>query len=225
MRRAVQGAPLVIPAVDYNKFIDTTEAFAQSRKNVQSSTTATKKTYESITIKNSTGYDLGKGDPVGLGDSLLLPEDNENEYNSRIVIDGVIADHELHAGRFAVCVDAIPVDGFGAALLTGVVQVWLTVDADSAEHSYCDLIATTGSGAEDVLAPVPFGTSRILWKEDGTGEDINAIIQLHCQQIPALMCANADEDAGTITAKVIDSAGAISGKEFEFVVVEYVSGS
>jgi hypothetical protein len=225
MKKVLSGQPLSIPAADYNQFVDAAEWVRKNSINVVAGSTNKNRTYTTISFLNSTAEPLLTGFPIGIGDPVITPTDNIDEFNSRVVMNALLPDAEDHFGRFAIVLTDTPVDDYGVAVIDGVIQCLLNVTADNTDYTYADLVVTTGSATSDPLEPVPFGSSKILWKDSGVGADIPAIIQLNSQSIPALFCATADEDAGTIQAKVIDSEGHVQGRDFEFLVVEYVAGS
>lgn len=207
------GDPLKIPAQTFNAFIDAAR-YVQKRQT--GAAAQQPKASGEIIIKNMTGQDVGLYDVVGLGTNVYDPDDEDHlpKIASEIILEGELPDPELHAGKWALCLERIPDGKAGRALVSGVSPARITLA--NVDHEFVDVQAD-----EVQLKSCAAGSGRILWVQDydgsGSGEidepNLWAVIMFPAYDAPMLYQATADEADGEITIKKLTSAGETTGEE------------
>lgn len=114
-----------------------------------------------IVIRNDTGADLDLWDAVGIDEPVISNDDNEAEFDRQVCLK-VVAPVEEHKGRFAICCEPIPVDGFGVACVSGVIIA--NVNIADGGHTSCDI-----GDSQYVLDSGSSGVATILWCPGGFG--------------------------------------------------------
>jgi hypothetical protein len=122
-----------------------------------------------ILVRNDTGGDVDRFGVVKIGDVLITPDLNEDEYANRRAFVG---ESPAAGAAFAVTQQPIPAGECGWAVVLGVTTCTLNV-ADAADTH-------AGPAAGDVadLATGATGPARILYKESGTGAGKKAKVLL-----------------------------------------------
>lgn len=120
-----------------------------------------------VSILNESGADWDQWAAVGLGDHLLDPDYNEQDFRQRIGFVGETPDHDDHLDMFAVLTKPIHDGQIGKALLTGMLNC--KVDVIHAEHNYVRPkdgtaeLETCGAGGGRILKPRPFTDIGEQW--------------------------------------------------------------
>lgn len=171
-----------------------------------------KRTTPGIVVKvhNTTGVDLAPRQIGGI-DAHTFPDDPAN-----IAITIVEPEAGVHDGKFVVTLEEIPDDTIGRAVLVGAALC--TIALNDENHQF----ARIADGDVEKLESSPAGMARILWREDPVGsgvDDVSALVEFPLAGPPTVWEATADESGGEITAKQIDSTGAVTGEELTFLVL------
>jgi len=118
-----------------------------------------------VWVKNTSANDVEPGDVLGLGNPVTTPTNNANEFKSFLAFEGSIPSTSTpHYGQYAVCQEAArKTDGFCRAVVAGVTFCKLTITHTLDPAAEITNSSTTG------LTTGYVGTSRILWKDTGTG--------------------------------------------------------
>ncbi len=156
------GQPFAPSATAWNSFIEAANAHKSSAaKPTQRPKANRQYNGNLITIQNKSGEVVEQYHALGLGNPLVLPEDNEDEFRTRIVLEGVEPSADL-AGRFCIVQETIAVDGFGLAMVSGTSLAWIDLAGEADTHVELDegtaLVSSTS------------GTAAILWVSGGVGE-------------------------------------------------------
>lgn len=112
-----------------------------------------------ILIRNDSGADVDQFAILAVGDPIITPTANLDEFKRRKVVSG---DTPTATSVIAVTQEPIPDGGIGRAVVAGLTQVKLNVV--DASHEYCSPTTVTS----DLTTGVN-GEHRILFKETGTG--------------------------------------------------------
>lgn len=162
MRKVQAGQPMAIPAAAYNSFIDAAADYQSRQQSTHSKMSPTGPQANRITVRNDSSYDLVVGTALGFGDPIITPDDNLEEFKSRIVLSVVLPTVAQHSGRFVVLAEPIGQNELGQAYIHGACPAFLDVQDET--HGYADITAdfpllqtNGGHGAE------------IIWKQSGTG--------------------------------------------------------
>lgn len=160
LEKVQTGDSFKMPANAYNAFVDAALAH-RSRGAAIGRRKAESRFGFPVLIKNVTGQDLLRFNVVGLGEPVVLPGENWDEFVTRPVLTGEIP-VEGHRGRFAILSESIPADEFGLAWVSGIAIAVLHVFGE--DHQFAEV----EPGSVQVLATGDEGTARILWKGPGT---------------------------------------------------------
>ncbi len=162
-KKVIPGQSLNIPAADYNSFIDA----ANDLKTRQQSTDFNRESLteqHTVLIRNDTGQIINRFGIVGLGRSLILPENNLDEFQNQISFTGVLPG-VAHENKFAILIEPLEPDELGSGLITGVSLVHVQVDNDDHNHA----IVRSGITGLSSMKSSGSGLARILWREGGIG--------------------------------------------------------
>jgi len=130
-----------------------------------------------IYVRNDSSADVGAFYVLALGDLIITPQ-NESAFKQHIVMAGIepVAGYE---GRFAVLLEPLAPGKIGKAIVDGICQVRVYIDAETETSEFADI-----SDGEFVLRPVADGTARLIWAQDIIGEQW-AIVRLGQVSAPA----------------------------------------
>jgi len=169
LEKVVSGQPINIPATTYNAMIDA--ARKANSINTFNSETTNSKDYAKVSVLNSSGSDLDRFFILGIDEPIILPADDQEDFESRITVDGVTPEDGTggsgasdHRGRFVVLQEPIPDGEIGKSRIAG--ETLVKIDVIEEAHEFADV--TDGEPA--YLTSSSTGSARILWKESGTGE-------------------------------------------------------
>lgn len=162
MKKVNPGDKFVIPANTYNAFIDAAR-WAQEQGSLKAGIGLGKGESGIVIARNDVGADVGRFGVMGLGDAIITPTANANEFKSRVTFVGEIPVVEDHANKFCVAQEPIKDGEYGKAMISGITAVQIDVQesddirAGVADGDYSKLTSGTPHGVE------------ILYKESGTG--------------------------------------------------------
>ena len=208
LEKVVSGQPLNIPATTYNAMIDA--ARKANSINTFNSETTNSKDYAKVSVLNSSGSDLDRFFILGIDEPIILPADDQEDFESRITVDGITPEDGSggsgssdHRGRFAVIQEPIPDGEIGKSKIAG--ETLCKVNVIDEDDGFADVT----DGVEDYLTSANTGSARILWKESGTGEKW-ALIRLGDYQSLAGKMYKATADSVSASAGVTVTAKATS---------------
>jgi hypothetical protein len=180
--KAAPGDPLRIAAADWNACLD---AAASNRLRQTGIRDQRSNGVGGVlfTVKNSTGADLARFHALGIGDPLFSPTDNADTFKNQFAFDG--ADMAAgYFGKFAVAQEAIPADGYGLALVSGLTVAEITVGHET--HDRADVDPAGGAR----LLSAYYGAAEIVWKETGTGTKW-AVLRIGSWESPSVKAISA----------------------------------
>ena len=212
MQKVQPGQALKIPAATFNNFVDAAQDF--QRRRLDQSVTEDKGRGR-VYIKNNSGDSIEPHNVLGIDGSIYA--DDESAFLSGYAFDGVSPVLPDHLDRWAVVANG----GAAGEVLECVVSglTIAKVNVVDIEHRFADIHAETGGGAPSptILQSAPVGRARIIHGPSVAGEALCVIVV--DSDAPYVYEATADEDEGEITAKLIDSTGAVVGAEITFLVL------
>lgn len=158
------GQPLPgIPARAWNLFLESGADFARKRKTYKSGEAGTPDDANVIYLRNDSGEAVPRFGVLALFEPAILPSENLAAFQDQTPMTGDTPAAPDDLGRFAVLLEPIRADGFGLALVSGVVTV--LVDAGDGSN-----FADVADGVTDSLIANGGGAARILWRAAGTGK-------------------------------------------------------
>src|SRR6185369_11431480 len=159
------GDPLDIPASDWNDVQSLLNRFRRGLLSFDAIGLIFNSPASWVWVKNISASNVTAGDILGLGDPVITPTQNAEEFKTRISFQGSIPSTSTpHYDRYGVCQEpADKTDGYCRCVVAGATFVKLTIT--HAEDLYCEI----ANGVSTSLTTGALGSSRILWKESGTG--------------------------------------------------------
>lgn len=167
IKRAPSGKRGKLSSGAFNQFADAAEFLEQVHRSGSGAVKLRETGKQFILVQNtlSSGSvpgsaDLDQFSVVGLGDPVITPDDDLDEFKGRIVLEAVTPTEADHKGKFALLLEPLAEGAIGRACVCGacVVQVELTDE----DHEFADV---TDSDATK-LTSCDDGSALILWIED-----------------------------------------------------------
>ena len=163
-KKVISGQPLSIPADAYNSFIDAA-ADMRSRHNSNDVNKEPLTGQPTILIRNDSEHDVDRFGILGLGRSLILPENNLDEFQNQVSFSGVLPDTADHKNKFVILTEPVASGEIGRGLITGISLIHIQVDKD--DHTHATI--RTGITGLFSMKSSDLGLARILWREGGMG--------------------------------------------------------
>ena len=198
-KKVIAGAKLDIPAGAYNAFVDAATAYRQQQSQGAEAIPGHRQS-GIVKVKNTTGSALSRFAVVGLGDPIVSPSDNAQEFARQVTFNAVLP---TFSGRYGMLVEPLDAGAIGMAVVAGVVAVKLQVS--NTLYAFADV-----AGTHDYLTNVPHGSARVIWIEPGTGPIRWCIVRLDDGDFEAVVF---------ITSNIPDGQGLYPG-----IVQRYVGG-
>jgi hypothetical protein len=118
-----------------------------------------------VWVKNISANDVTPGDVLGLGNPVITPTDDVTEFRARLAFEGSIPSTSTpHYDQYGIVQEACAkTDGFCRCVVSGITFCKLNIT--HAADLYCEI----ANSISTYLTTAPLGSSRILWKDSGTG--------------------------------------------------------
>jgi len=162
------GDLLVIPAADWNDFLDAAAANKASGVGGPSKTSSSDQKFSGLVkVRNIGSETYNQFEVVGLRDVVFDPTDSNKlpEWKKNPVVFEVGRPRCEDVAKFAVLIEPIIEGEVGFATCSGVVQVLIDIEDES--HEFADIIAEDRAK----LVSLSAGSAQILHKASaGTGE-------------------------------------------------------
>jgi len=170
LKKVKAGDSLRIPAATFNAFVDAARAHRERQRDSGQRPKAAQQHSGIVLIRNTTGVDLTRMLTVALGESVVGPADNEDEWLRRPAFDAATPS-ESGAGRCAVMLEPAAQGAMGLAMAAGIAPCYVFVH--DAAHRYArpyppNYVFQSSEDAAD---------AQIVWKEAGTGL-LRAVVRL-----------------------------------------------
>lgn len=163
--RVSSGDPLSIPALDWNDIQTMLDWWRAGR--AQSSDDRILNFFQStiIQVKNESSNDITPGDVLGLGDPVISPTDDVEEFKRRFALKGATPSTSTpHYDNYGIAIEsADKTNGFCRCVVSGLTFCKLNIT--HASDLYCEI----ANNVSTYLTTGALGSSRILWKSSGTG--------------------------------------------------------
>ena len=191
------GERLVISAEAYNAFIDAAQA-VRERKLFGTDSEQFFRQSGIVKIKNASGADQERFAVLGLGEPIITPTANLDEFKRQVTFVGTVPSGD-HRGRFAVLLEPLAVDKIGWAVVAGVVPVRLRVDPEQL-YDYAEIVGDS----THALQNVPHGSARVLWVESTGSTERWAVVRLDDgdHQAHVLITSNVPDENGYYPGEV-----------------------
>ena len=180
-----------------------------------------------IQIKNTTGVDVIPQGILGLGDSLVDPDDDEMAFRfGKPVLSGETPVLGTHDKKFCIVQGGLAVDEIGPAQVFGFAQV--KIDILDVNHEYATIAEESANDATELLESAVRGPARIIWvatgpDSGGLGEAWALIEWPHSASTPDLWATTSAEASEEITIKALDIDGSVGGSEFTVPVSQDIT--
>ena len=152
------GAPFKIPVSDYNTFIQVAKVHAPAQGAGMMEPSSHQNTI--VLVRNDTGVDQDWLAILGIDGPAIHPDDNENEFKSRVILSGIVPVSGTHEGRFAVLAEPLLAGAIGRAYIGGICPVRLLVGPGQGVFKQCEHWSTTLR-----LRTHMRGSALIFWRE------------------------------------------------------------
>jgi len=162
------GQPISgIPAAAYNAALDAARAYQQSGTLVGRKA-ALQAAPSEIWVRNNSAAAVHAFDVLALGLPIIVPADNESEFEQQVMFEGGTPSVPADLGEWAVCLEPIPAGKIGRARASGLCQVRLYVPDGQEEYEFADV----ADGATGYLLLQREGPAQVLWRESGFSSDV-----------------------------------------------------
>lgn len=162
MKKVKSREKFSVKAETWNSFINAAEFVKQRQADMNSQTGRRDTKSGTVMLRNGTDEALGQFALVCIGDLIITPTDNEQEFRNKTpVFEAVPLSGSNKDKPFAVLQKPLAKKECGIALVAGITPAKINVSSES--HEYAEASA-------DGLKSSDSGAVRILWKESGTGE-------------------------------------------------------
>jgi hypothetical protein len=169
MNKVKTGQKFSVKAETWNSFIDAADFVKQQQADMNNSVSRKDTKSGVVMVRNGTDNVLEQFNVVSLGDLIIKPVDNEQEFRCNLpVFEAENVSDENKEKPFAILQKPLMESECGLAMVTGITPVKINIG--SAAHEFVELSA-------DGLNSSETGSIRVLWKDDGTG-DKWAVVQL-----------------------------------------------
>lgn len=171
--KVTPGSPLKFPAEVYNRLVEVARGV-----DLDKSGRARDVFRQSgiIKIRNDSAEDVPQFGILGLKEPLILPDNGLDEFKRRVTLSGVTPT-STHLGKFGVLLEPLAKGAMGNAVVSGVVQIRLSVNADDLKD-----FAEVVPGDTGLLVAADEGSATVLWiDEEGAESSENerwAIVRL-----------------------------------------------
>lgn len=163
------GQPLKIPADTYNAFVDAAIYTRAQTNPTRQKSRELPYAGDVILVKNVSGDSLDRFQAVAIGDPVILPDDNEDEFKNRIALQ-VSKPDGSEDDRWCVLLEGLPKgpDGsetngsYGKALVVGVVNC--KINLQDVGDTGCTVVADSYIPESNTNGP-----ATILWIAGGVG--------------------------------------------------------
>ena len=99
MKKVQSGDPLVVPAQAYNAFIDAAKDFQQRTRYVGQQATPGYRSAGIVLVKNESGADRLRFEVLGLGEPIILPDADEQQFKNTVAFRGEPPDEPRDEAR------------------------------------------------------------------------------------------------------------------------------
>jgi len=163
LEKVAAGEPFDPSAEMHNATVDTIVGFRRHQQAIGAAPIHELPRVGYILVQNDSGGTVPRFGVLGLGDPPILPTTNLAEWQNRIVLKGTTPATADHLAKFAVLLEPLAAGKVGPAVISGVVNMQVNIDA--AWHEFADVEDTVATH----LKSRPYGAGRILWAATGTG--------------------------------------------------------
>jgi len=166
-QRVTRGAPLLVTPDDFNQFAAAANAQQNREGELLQSNPATAITStRTLLVSNDTGTDLPQYAIVGLGNSKVTFDEDNDIFLERVISSGQVPDLDSHRGRFAVLLEPAAAGAVVSAAVEGLVQVKVD-DAGQGGLRTAEIV----HGSTDHLELIGYGSAAIVYRPGGAGAE------------------------------------------------------
>lgn len=159
--RKTSGDRLSIAAADFNRWQEAADRVRRGKTFDPRALDLGGFRYATAKVRNDAGETLEAFDVVGLGEPLIAPVANEEEFLRQATFEAVLPVAGTHENKFGILLEPLVEKALGEVLLVGVVQTRLT----GANVGFADI-----TDGVPILAASAGGSAQVLWAEAGSAE-------------------------------------------------------
>ncbi|MCC7350222.1 MAG: hypothetical protein IT446_06600 [Phycisphaerales bacterium] len=199
MKKVLSGQPLSIPASEYNAFVDAAMEHRRRMAALDQGPLNMALPANRVLVRNDSGGVRGRFDVLGINGVVVSPTDNQESFLRQVIFKGVSPTDFNHQARFVVLAGPLAAGRIGHAYAApAICTVKVAATADETDLRHADI----NNGIMTSLKARQDGSSRILWRATGTGEQW-AVVQIGARRSEVMVRygkATADWSSGdTIT--------------------------
>ncbi len=170
MKKVTAGQKFKPKATTWNSLIDAAVYVKQRQSDLASKVLRRDTKSGIVLVRNSTDEDLGQFAVIALGELIIKPEDNEQEFRANLpIFEAELISEENKDRPIVILQKPLKENHCGTAMLSGITPAKINVESE--EHEFAELDVENGLKSSEP------GSIRVLWKEPETGEKW-AIIQI-----------------------------------------------
>lgn len=162
-KKARPGQRLEIPAAAYNAWVDAARAERNRQHDMAQDAGLENRQTSIAKVKNTSGSDLDRYAVLALGDPIITPTDNLQEFKNRPNFTAAVPTSPGKCKTYCILLEPLKNGAIGRGIVAGITPVKVNVIRED------DRFADIEPGTTASLRSVPYGSARILWKETGTG--------------------------------------------------------
>jgi hypothetical protein len=168
MKKVVKGQTFKPKATTWNSFVDAA-VYVKGRQSDLTSKALRRDTKSGIVlVRNSTDEDLGQFSVIQLGDLVIKPSNNEQEFRANLPVFNP-ATEDMKDRPLVITQKPLKQNEVGPAMISGITPGRINIENEA--HQYAE---ATSNGLKSSSS----GSIQILWKEEDTGENKWAILLL-----------------------------------------------
>lgn len=165
LRKVKKGDKFDFTASAYNAFVDAAKYVKSRQADIGRNGSDTSDDSNALFIKNLSGSDRQRFDILCLDEPVFGPDDNENEFKSRLVMTAILPT-QAQRDKMVVLLEPVGDGKIGRAALAGRVLVLVDFPDESTEFPCADIVDNDPSH----LVASSTGPVQILWADSGIGQ-------------------------------------------------------
>jgi len=169
---------------------------------------------DTIQIKNSSGAAVKPQGILGIGASILKPDEDEMLFRyQKPVLNGVTPVLGTHDKKFCILLNGLDEDEIGPAQIFGLTKV--RINMLNLDHEYARISDESGIDPTELLESDVGGPAHIIWSAAEEIGEAWCLIDFPVTGNPITWKITAvDEEEGTIDVRRVDTGGTLTGPTF-----------
>lgn len=166
LKKVKAGEPVRFGAKTWNAFIDAAEDFKNRTGGPGQRAELSSRESGIVLVRNDTEAVQERFAILGINPPVILPTEDELEYQNQVVISGVVPLIGPHDGKFVILAEPLSEGAIGRAYIDGVCPVKIQSSGIASE------VLADHMGLTTHLCVYANGGATILWQEEGGGAKV-----------------------------------------------------